>query len=84
MPKKLIAVTIVRTSVNGIRIDTLPGGEIPEGLDAETIDELKRLGAVREEVVEALAPEPLPPDEPAADAPAEAEAAAGKHARGKK
>ena len=63
MPKKLIAVTIVRAVFDGVRRDIAPGSEIPEGLSAETLDELKRLGAVREEVVEA----PPPVDEVTGD-----------------
>lgn len=92
MPKKLIAVTIVRALFDGSRRDIPPGGEIPEGLDAETLDELKRLGAVREEVVEAPAPVGLTgdgtgevlPEAPADVAAAEAEAPADKPTRGKK
>ena len=62
MPKKLIAVTIVRAVFDGVRRDIAPGAEIPEGLSAETLDELKQLGAVREEVVEAPAPVELTGD----------------------
>ena len=56
MPKKFYAVTIVRAVFDGERRDIAPGAEIPEGLSAETLDELKQLGAVREEVVEAPPP----------------------------
>lgn len=69
MPKKLIAVTIVRAVFDGLRRDIPPGRELPEGLDAKTIDELKRLGAVREEVFEAPA---LGPDELTGDGTGEA------------
>ena len=62
MPKKFFAVTIVRAVFDGERRDIAPGAEIPEGLSAETLDELKRLGAVREEVVEAPAPVELTGD----------------------
>jgi len=58
MPKKLIAVTIVRAVFDGVRRDIQPGRELPEGIDAADLDELKRLGAVREEVVEAPPPAP--------------------------
>ena len=92
MPKKFFAVTIVRAVFDGERRDIAPGAEIPEGLSAETLDELMRLGAVREEVVEAPAPVELTgdgsgtalPDAPADVAAAEAEAPADKPARGKK
>lgn len=86
MPKKFYAVTIVRAVFDGERRDIAPGAEIPEGLSAETLDELKQLGAVREEVVEAPAPGDgtALPDAPADVAAAEAEAPADKPARGKK
>lgn len=90
MPKKFFAVTIVRAVFDGERRDIAPGAEIPEGLSAETLDELMRLGAVREEVVEAPAPVELTgtgtalPEIPADVAAAEAEAPADKPARGKK
>ena len=91
MLKKFFAVTIVRAVFDGERRDIAPGAEIPEGLSAETLDELKRLGAVREEVVEA--PPPVDevtgdgtalPEAPADAAAAEAEAPADKPTRGKK
>ena len=50
MPKKFYAVTIVRAVFDGERRDIAPGAEIPEGLSAAALDELKQLGAVREEV----------------------------------
>ena len=56
MPKKFFAVTLVRAVFDGQRRDIAPGAEIPEGLSAATLDELKQLGAVREEVVEAPPP----------------------------
>ena len=90
MPKKFYAVTIVRAVFDGERRDIAPGAEIPEGLSAETLDELMRLGAVREEVVEAPPPVELTgdgtalPEAPADAAAAEAEAPADKPARGKK
>ena len=62
MPKKFFAVTIVRAVFDGERRDIAPGAEIPEGIAAETLDELKQLGAVREEVVEAPAPVELTGD----------------------
>ncbi len=95
MPKKFYAVTIVRAVFDGERRDIAPGAEIPEGLSAATLDELKRLGAVREEVVEASAPVELTGDGsgeqiaqatdggPNPDAAA-AEAPADKPARSKK
>lgn len=92
MLKKFFAVTIVRAVFDGERRDIAPGAEIPEGLSAETLDELMRLGAVREEVVEAPPPVELTgdgdgtalPEAPADAAAAEAEAPADKPARGKK
>ena len=62
MPKKFFAVTIVRAVFDGERRDIAPGAEIPEGLSAATLDELKQLGAVREEVVEAPPPVELTGD----------------------
>ncbi len=62
MPKKFFAVTIVRAVFGGERRDIAPGAEIPEGLSAATLDELKQLGAVREEVVEAPPPVELTGD----------------------
>lgn len=62
MPKTFFAVTIVRAVFDGQRRDIAPGGEIPEGLSAATLDELKQLGAVREEVVEAPPPVELTGD----------------------
>lgn len=83
MPKKFYAVTIVRAVFGGERRDIAPGAEIPEGLSAAALDELKQLGAVREEVVEAPPPIELtgdgtgealpeiPPELAAGEAPAQ-------------
>ena len=62
MPKKFFAVTIVRAVFDGERRDIAPGAEIPAGLSAATLDELKQLGAVRKEVVEAPPPVELTGD----------------------
>lgn len=64
MPKKLFAVTIVRAVFDGERRDIAPGRRDPGRLSAATLDELKQLGAVREEVVEAPPPVELTGDGP--------------------